>query len=132
MTSWSQQLLLVMLGGALGAGGRYWLGSALLRQFGNGIPWGTLAANLIGSFLAGFLVVWLENRGHAALYWRAFLIIGVMGGLTTFSALMVETLLLARSQRSDFLLGYLGGTLVAGFILVWAGARLAALVRTPY
>ena len=79
MTSWSQQLLLVMLGGALGAGGRYWLGSALLRQFGNGIPWGTLAANLIGSFLAGFLVVWLENRGHAALYWRAFLIIGVMG-----------------------------------------------------
>ncbi|TXH63498.1 MAG: fluoride efflux transporter CrcB [Thermomonas sp.] len=132
MTSWSQQLLLVMLGGALGAGGRYWLGSALLRQFGNGIPWGTLAANLIGSFLAGFLVVWLENRGHAALYWRAFLIVGVMGGLTTFSALMVETLLLARSQRSDFLLGYLGGTLVAGFILVWAGARLAALVRTPY
>ena len=132
MTSWSQQLLLVMLGAALGAGGRYWLGSALLRQFGNGIPWGTLAANLIGSFLAGFLVVWLENRGHAALYWRAFLIVGVMGGLTTFSALMVETLLLARSQRSDFLLGYLGGTLVAGFILVWAGARLAALVRTPY
>jgi len=129
MTSWSQQLLLVMLGGALGAGGRYWLGSALLRQFGNGIPWGTLAANLIGSFLAGFLVVWLENRGHAALYWRAFLIVGVMGGLTTFSALMVESVLFARAQRHDLLLGYLGGTLVAGLVLVWAGARLAAMLR---
>ena len=127
-----QQLLLVMLGGALGAAGRFWLGGAMLRQLGSGIPWGTLAANLAGSFLAGFIVVWLENRGPAALYWRAFLIVGVLGGLTTFSALMVETLLIARSQRSDLLLGYLGGTLVAGFVLVWAGARLAAMLRPAY
>ena len=132
MNPWWQQLLLVMLGGALGAAGRFWLGGAMLRQFGDGIPWGTLAANLAGSFLAGFIVVWLEGRGTAALYWRAFLIVGVMGGLTTFSALMIETLLFARVQRSDLLLGYLGGTLVAGFVLVWAGARLAALLRPPY
>ena len=132
MNLWWQQLALVMLGGALGAAGRFWLGGAMLRQFGSGIPFGTLAANMIGSFLAGFLVVWLENRGPSALYWRAFLIVGVMGGLTTFSALMVETLLFARSQRSDLLLGYLGGTLLAGLVLVWAGARLAALLRPPY
>ena len=132
MNPWWQQLVLVMLGGALGAAGRFWLGGALLRQFGSGVPWGTLAANLVGSFLAGFIVVWLENRGPAALYWRAFLIVGVMGGLTTFSALMVETLLFARSQRSDLLVGYLGGTLLAGFVLVWAGARLATMVRSPY
>ena len=132
MNPWWQQLVLVMLGGALGAAGRFWLGGALLRQFGSGVPWGTLATNLVGSFLAGFIVVWLENRGPAALYWRAFLIVGVMGGLTTFSALMVETLLFARSQRSDLLVGYLGGTLLAGFVLVWAGARLATMVRPPY
>lgn len=132
MATWWQQLLLVMLGGALGAAGRFWLGGAMLRQLGSGIPWGTLAANLIGSFLAGFVVVWLEGRGPAALYWRAFLIVGVMGGLTTFSALMIETLLFARSQRGDLLLGYLGGTLLAGFMLVWAGARLAELLRGPH
>lgn len=132
MNVWWQQLVLVMLGGALGAAGRFWLGGALLRQFGSGIPWGTLSANLIGSFLAGFVVVWLEGRGQAALYWRAFLIVGVLGGLTTFSALMIETLLLARAQRNDLLIGYLGGTLVAGFVLVWAGARLAAILRPPY
>ena len=130
--SWTQQLLLVMAGGALGAAGRFCLGGALLRSFGNGIPWGTLAANLVGSFAVGFIAVWLEGRGPSALYWRAFLIVGVLGGLTTFSALMVETLLIARSQRSDLLLGYLGGTLVAGFVLVWAGARLAAMLRPAY
>lgn len=132
MSLWWQQLALVMLGGALGAAGRFWLGGALLRQLGSGIPWGTLAANLTGSFLAGFIVVWLENRGPAALYWRAFLIVGVMGGLTTFSALMVETLLFARTQRGDVLLAYLGGTVAAGLLLVWAGARLAAILRAPY
>ena len=132
MNLWTQQLVLVMLGGALGAAGRYWLGGAMLRQFGTGIPYGTLAANLIGSFAVGFLAIWLEGRGPQALYWRAFLIIGVLGALTTYSALMLECLLMARSQRQDLLLGYLGGTLVAGFVLVWAGARLAAMLRPAY
>lgn len=127
--SWTQQLLLVMAGGALGAAGRFWLGGALLRSFGGGIPWGTLAANLIGSFAVGFIAVWLEGRGSTAVYWRAFLIVGVLGGLTTFSALMLETLLLARTHRNDVLLGYLGGTLVAGLLLVWAGARMAEAMR---
>ncbi|HSD16146.1 MAG TPA: fluoride efflux transporter CrcB [Thermomonas sp.] len=129
MSPWWQQLMLVMLGGALGAAGRFWLGGALLRQFGAGIPWGTLAANLAGSFAVGYIAVWLEGKGQAALYWRAFLIVGVLGGLTTFSALMLEALLFARAQRNDLLLAYLGGTLVAGLLLVWAGARLAEAMR---
>ena len=129
MSLWWQQLVLVMLGGALGAAGRFWLGGALLRQFGSGVPWGTLAANLIGSFAVGYIAVWLEGRGPSALYWRAFLIVGLLGGLTTFSALMLETLLFARTQRNDLLLAYLGGTLVAGLLLVWAGARLAEAMR---
>ena len=129
MSLWWQQLVLVMLGGALGAAGRFWLGGTLLRQFGSGMPWGTLAANLIGSFAVGYIAVWLEGRGPSALYWRAFLIVGLLGGLTTFSALMLETLLFARTQRNDLLLAYLGGTLVAGMLLVWAGARLAEAMR---
>ena len=129
MNAWWQQLVLVMLGGALGAAGRFWLGGALLRQFGSGVPWGTLAANLIGSFAVGYIAVWLEGRGPSALYWRAFLIVGLLGGLTTFSALMRETLLFARTQRNELLLAYLGGTLVAGLLLVWAGARLAEAMR---
>lgn len=126
---WWQQLLLVMAGGALGAAGRFWLGGLLLRHLGNGVPWGTLTANLIGSFAAGFLAIWLEGRGPSALYWRAFLIVGILGALTTYSALMLECLLFARSQRTGMALGYLALTLVAGLALVWLGARAAGAIR---
>ena len=129
MSLWWQQLALVMAGGALGAGGRFWLGGWLLRRVGDGLPWGTLAVNLLGAFAAGFLSIWLENRGPAGLYWRALLIVGLLGGFTTYSALMLECLLYSRSARGGLMLGYLGITLVGGLTLVWAGARLAATIR---
>ena len=122
-------LWLVMAGGALGAGGRHLIGGWLLRQAGDGLPWGTLAVNLLGSFAAGFLLVWLEGRGSSALYLRAFLIVGVLGGLTTYSALMLECLLYARTAKPGVMLGYLAITLVGGLALVWAGARLAGWLR---
>ena len=128
---WWQQLVVVMAGGALGAAGRFWLGGALLRQLGGGFPWGTLAANLIGAFAVGFLAVWLEGRGPGALLWRAFLIVGLLGGLTTYSALMLELLLMARSHRLTAAAAYVGASLVFGLLLIWLGAELAARVRPP-
>lgn len=126
---WWQQLALVMAGGALGAGGRYWIGGLLLRRIGEGLPWGTLAVNLFGSFAIGFLAEWLEGRGPAGLYWRAFLIIGLLGGLTTYSALMLEVLLMARTERTLALFGYLTMTLVLGVMLVWLGVRVGIMMR---
>ncbi|GAB1407475.1 fluoride efflux transporter CrcB [Thermomonas brevis] len=129
MSPWGQQLVLVMLGGALGAAGRFWLGETLLRKLGSGIPWGTLAANLLGSFAAGFLAIWLESRGPSAVYWRALLLVGLLGGFTTYSALMLESLLLTRAQRDGAMLGYLMATLLGGVLLVWLGAKAAEAVR---
>ncbi len=126
---WWHQALLVALGGALGAVGRFWLGAILLRRLGDGWPWGTFAANLLGAFAVGFIAIWLEGRGAAALYWRAFLIVGVLGGLTTYSALMLECLLYAKTERSGLMLSYLAASLIAGLGLVWAGARLAASLK---
>jgi CrcB protein len=128
---WWQQLALVMAGGALGAAMRFWLGGMLLRQLGSGFPWGTFTVNMIGSFAAGFLAIWLEARGPSAIYWRAFLMVGVLGALTTYSALMVECLVFARSDRQGSALGYLAVTLVMGLLLVWLGARVAGAVRAP-
>ncbi len=120
---------LVMAGGALGSAGRYLIGHYALMHWGNRLPWGTLAANLIGAFVAGFLMVWLEGRGPSALYWRAFLMVGMLGGLTTFSALMVESLISSRSSRPDIMLAYLALSVFGGLALVWLGARLGDLLR---
>ena len=121
---------LVMAGGALGAAARHLLGGWVLRHVGNGLPWGTLAVNLVGSFAAGFLLAWLENRGPSALYWRTLLIVGVLGAMTTYSALMLECLIYTRTGRGGALLAYLGLTLFAGFAMVWFGARLGDFLRS--
>lgn len=122
---WWQQLGVVMAGGALGSALRFMIGDAMLRQFGQGFPWGTLSANFLGSFAAGYLLVWLQLRGGNLQLLRAFLIIGLLGGLTTFSSLMLESLLFARSDRAGMVLLYLGVSLLGGLLLVWSGARLA-------
>lgn len=129
MAIWWQQLWLVMLGGALGAAGRYWMGGLLLRQLGDGFPWGTFVVNVTGAFAGGFLAVWLEGRGASALYWRSFLVVGLLGGFTTYSALMIECLLYSRSSRTELAVLYLLLTLLIGLFMVWGGARVAHLLR---
>ena len=125
---WWQSLLLAMAGGALGSGLRFAIGASLLQRFGAGFPWGTLTVNLLGSFVAGFLLVWLDARGPSSWPLRALLIVGLMGGLTTFSSLMMECLVFARTDRSSMIAIYLGVTLLAGLLLVLAGARLGLAV----
>ena len=123
------QWMLVMAGGALGAAARFWLGGALLRRLGEGIPWGTLASNLIGAFAVGLIAEWLHGRGGAAAHWRAFLIVGVLGALTTYSSLVLELLLMQRTGRSSVAIGYLLATLALGLALAWLGARVGLALR---
>lgn len=125
---WWQQLGLVMAGGALGSALRFVIGDALLRRLGEGFPWGTLAVNCLGAFAAGCLLAWLPRGGHGALP-RAFLVVGLLGGLTTFSTLMLETLLLAREGRGLLVPAYLCASVASGLALVWLGARLAGGMR---
>jgi fluoride exporter len=124
-------LALAMLGGALGAGLRYWLGAALLQRFGDGMPWGTLAANLGGSVLAGLLFALLAERGTAGDALRALLIVGLMGGLTTYSALMLELMAFGRGGNADRAMAYLAITLIGGLALVWVGLRIGEALRGP-
>lgn len=124
---WWQSMLLAMAGGAVGSGLRFAIGASLLQRFGNGFPWGTLTVNLLGSFVAGALMAWLDARGPSAWPWRALLIVGLVGGLTTFSSLMMECLLFARSDRSAMVVLYLALSLSLGLLLVVLGARVGAV-----
>src|SRR5438309_11687681 len=79
-------LLLVLLGGAAGAGLRYEVGRLTLRQFGPDFPWGTLAVNLIGGLFMGLLVGALMGAGMTSRPAWLLLGVGVLGGFTTFSS----------------------------------------------
>lgn len=113
-------LLMVALGGALGAGSRYMLGGWLHAQLGSGFPWGTFAVNILGSLAIG-LVLGLSGRGGLSTGASLFLATGVLGGFTTFSAFSYDTLqLLSRGAVGVSLLNALG-QLTAGIAAAYLG-----------
>ncbi|KAA3623375.1 MAG: fluoride efflux transporter CrcB [Proteobacteria bacterium] len=85
-------ILAVALGGALGAVLRYAVVTGAASAIGRTFPFGTLAVNIVGSFLIGMLFVWFQARGPHHEILRASLIVGLLGGFTTFSAFSLETL----------------------------------------
>ncbi|NND59113.1 MAG: fluoride efflux transporter CrcB [Gammaproteobacteria bacterium] len=87
----------VAAGGAVGALGRYGLYNLVHSVTGRAFPYGTLAVNILGSLLMGFLYVWLFDRLNVGPAWRAFLLVGCLGSFTTFSAFSIETLNLAQN-----------------------------------
>ncbi|RPE63303.1 camphor resistance protein CrcB [Pacificibacter maritimus] len=103
-------LLQVALGGAIGASARYLTSIALARLLGGGFPWGTLAVNFVGSFLMGvFIVVLAETSGHR---FTLFLLTGVLGGFTTFSAFSLDAIALYERGQFGLAASYVLGTLV--------------------
>jgi fluoride exporter len=86
--------LAIGAGGAVGSVLRYALTSAVVRVAGTAFPYGTLLVNVLGSFTIGLLYVWLMERTGARPDVRAFLIVGVLGGFTTFSSFSLETMTL--------------------------------------
>ena len=86
------QILAIAAGGALGTLLRYWTSIAVHGRLGMAFPYGTLAVNVLGSLLMGFLYIWLIDRMAAGPALRAFLLIGVLGAFTTFSTFSMETL----------------------------------------
>jgi len=91
--------LAIAAGGAAGALLRYWVAGGVNRLAGYGFPWGTLAVNVLGSFLMGVLYVVLVERSVLAQEYRALVLIGLLGGFTTFSSFSMETLALIESGQ---------------------------------
>jgi CrcB protein len=93
------QMMAIAAGGAIGALLRYWTSLAVHSRLGSGFPYGTLAVNVLGSLLMGFLYIWLIERMAAGATVRAFLLIGVLGAFTTFSTFSIETLNLVEGGQ---------------------------------
>lgn len=107
------RLVWVILGSALGGGARYLLSLGALRLFGPSFPYGTLAVNVLGSFLIGLVMhVGLETTLLSPSA-RIFLTTGVLGGLTTYSTFNYETLSLAADGDWQLAIANLAITVVA-------------------
>ena len=85
------QVLAIAIGGAIGSVLRFWMANGVYALAGRGFPYGTLAVNVLGSLLMGILFVLLLERSNIDVLLRVGLLVGVLGGFTTFSTFSIET-----------------------------------------
>ena len=118
-----QSILQVALGGAIGSVLRYLTNVGAKQVFGPGYPYGTLIVNIVGSFVMGFLVVFLARRGGNHL--APLLMTGVLGGFTTFSAFSLDTLTIWERGESASAFLYVAASVLLSLAAIVAGLALA-------
>ena len=120
-------LILVIVGGAVGSAARYLLSRLSLALIGPAYPWGTLAANVIGGFLMGVLAGALARIGGSE-QTRLLLGVGVLGGFTTFSSFSLETVVMIERGDLALALGYVAVSVVGAIGALFAGLYLIRAV----
>lgn len=123
-----KMVLMVALGGAVGAVGRYLVGVGATRFIGTGFPWGTLIVNVVGSFIMGALIAALALRYSVSNEMRAFLTIGILGGFTTFSAFSLDFAVLMERKDYGLAMLYLGSSVGLSILALFAGLIVARQV----
>jgi CrcB protein len=114
-------LFAIALGGAIGATARFAAVHAIVALAGTDWPWGTLAVNVIGSFAIGVLMEPLAARFADSPELRGFLITGILGGFTTFSAFSLETIALLQRGALGPAMAYVGASVVLSLSATIAG-----------
>ena len=125
------RLLLVLAGGAIGSGTRYLTATWLAARFGTGFPWGTLVVNVVGCFLIGLIATLSDERGSVGANVRVFLVVGFLGGLTTFSSFALETMRLVQNNTPARALFNLFGSLMLGFAAAIVGISAGRNLGPP-
>jgi len=122
------QILAIAAGGAVGSVLRYAVSTGVYSMLGRGFPYGTLAVNVIGSFLMGMLFVLMVERLDMSAVWRMAVLVGFLGAFTTFSTFSIETVNLL--QGGDFVRALLNIVISVVFCIVatWVGFRLGRLI----
>jgi CrcB protein len=118
----------VALGSIVGAVARFLVSVLFVSQFGDGFPWGTLFVNVTGSFAIGFYAALTgpDGRLFVSARQRLFVMVGICGGYTTFSAFSLETLRLVQSGKVQTAFVYLVVSAITWIASVWIGHALAA------
>jgi CrcB protein len=117
--------LLVLAGAGLGGVARYAAGAWIMQKYGGRFPIGTLLINVTGSLLIGLCMALLTERFHTNPNWRLFLVVGVLGGYTTFSSFEYELYEAVREGARWMGLAYLTASVALGYGGVCLGAWLA-------
>lgn len=120
-------VLLIAIGGAVGSVCRYLLSAAVLRTLGTLFPAGTFVVNVVGCVIFGAITGLAMERITLTPELRAFLLAGVLGGFTTFSSYMNESVVLVREGQFAWAALNLGGQVVVGFLAFWSAFSLASL-----
>ncbi len=124
------RVVALSLGGILGVNARYWLGLWMNRWVSAQFPWATLSINVSGSFAIGFLTMalarWLPHPNM-----RLLVIVGFLGGYTTFSTFAFESLTLWERGEIGLSLTNMIGSVAAGFVAVGLGVGLARTLTIP-
>ena len=116
-----QKTILIAFAGLVGTLIRYWLSGFVARQYGETFPWGTLVVNLIGCFLAGAIYYLSDERFLISPTLRNIILIGLLGGLTTFSSYGLQTFTLLRDGEIGLATLNIAVSNVLGLFMVWAG-----------
>jgi CrcB protein len=122
-------LILVAIGGAIGSSCRYLLDGAVYRWLPATFPYGTFAVNVVGCAVFGFLIGVGEQRLVVGSTARTFLLIGVLGGFTTFSSFAFETVQLLRGAQWWLATLNVAGQIVIGFAALWIGMALGRILQ---
>ena len=122
------KLFLIGLAGFIGTLGRYWMSGVVAKHYGETFPTGTLVVNLVGCFLVGLLFYLLEERFLVNQTARTAVLIGFLGGFTTFSSFGLQTFTLLQDGEFGFAVLNLTASNLGGLLLVWAGYTLARIV----
>ncbi|MCA9834259.1 MAG: fluoride efflux transporter CrcB [Thermomicrobiales bacterium] len=120
-------ILWIGIGGFLGANMRYWLGSLIGRWLGTGFPYATGIINITGAFTIGIIATLFADRAMDNESLRLFLIVGILGGYTTFSSYSYEAVTLMQEDRWLAAIGYLVGSNVIGISACVAGVLVARI-----
>ena len=120
--------LYAALGGAIGAAARYGVNITTPKLIGHGFPWSTMIVNVTGSFIMGLLIAVMALAWSTSQEMRVFLITGILGGFTTFSAFSLDFATLYERKEYGLAVAYAGGSVVLSVLAVFAGLYVVRTV----